>query len=927
MMSSNSYFRAAAVAAAVLAPTASAVFNAASSTNVAMYWGQGAYQIPLTDVCNDPSIDIVNIGFVNGFPKNTSDYPSTNFANACDAEWFTRPDGIKSQLLSKCPSIGPGIKECQAKGKKVLLSIGGGWPTDYYLANDAVAKYFASFLWGAFGPQTQSWVDAGKPRPFGDAAFDGFDLDIESFMAQPPYPEYQYKYYDVFVTRLRALMAQAQDKAARYISAAPQCIIPDVRLSDAIKKSKFDWIFVQFYNTPSCSTRAGYNGLSNPSTSTFTFDKWASWLIQNSFDKSVKLYMGMTAGVDGAPNDEAAYLTPTEASKLISTYKTRNPGIFGGVMLWEATVSAKNMICNDGYATWIKKILNGKFVNEKCPASSSSSSVVSSTSLSSSSSSTPISTTSSSASSTPISSSSSYVYPSSTTVSSTSASSTPASSSSSAVSSSSSSSSSSITSSASSTVYSNSATSSSPVSSSSSTSEAYSSTSTSEAYSSTSTSEAYSSTSTSEVYSSTSTSEVYSSTSTSEVYSSTSTSEVYSSTSASSSSTSEIYPSSTLSSSSTESVVYPSYTSSFSVYSTSHYYYNTSTPCTSSTLSTESASSTGGPYYPSSSSTPCSSSASSTGGPYYPGSSSVSSTGGPYYPSSSSTPCSSSASSTGGPYYPSSSAVSSTGGPYYPSSSSTPCSSSASSTGGLYYPSSTGGSYPPVSTGGPYYPSSSGVPYPPVSTGGPYYPASSSGMDYPHTAITTVITTSYVDICPTGLTTIHTTITTTVYETAKPTAAYPEGWYTTVAVCHVCGPKPTTVTLTKPITVYPTGPAYTPVPSVEQYKPSVTPSPYTEGATTEVQTSTSTEYVYVTLTKVPVPAKSYTPAPYPAVNGTATYTVIPVPYPSGTGAASSSAAYLPSGTYSPVSFQGSASRFGAGVLSVVVVAVAAVVAL
>jgi chitinase len=52
----------AAFAAGLLASTASAAFNAASKTNVVMYWGQGSNQVPLSDVCADPNIDIVAIG-------------------------------------------------------------------------------------------------------------------------------------------------------------------------------------------------------------------------------------------------------------------------------------------------------------------------------------------------------------------------------------------------------------------------------------------------------------------------------------------------------------------------------------------------------------------------------------------------------------------------------------------------------------------------------------------------------------------------------------------------------------------------------------------------------------------------------------------------------------------------------------------------
>lgn len=52
------------------------------SGSVAVYWGQGNAQIPLSEVCQDPSVDIVNLAFVNVFPKEIGDYPGTNFGKA-----------------------------------------------------------------------------------------------------------------------------------------------------------------------------------------------------------------------------------------------------------------------------------------------------------------------------------------------------------------------------------------------------------------------------------------------------------------------------------------------------------------------------------------------------------------------------------------------------------------------------------------------------------------------------------------------------------------------------------------------------------------------------------------------------------------------------------------------------------------------------
>ncbi|KAF2192329.1 carbohydrate-binding module family 18 protein [Zopfia rhizophila CBS 207.26] len=302
-MPSSTFFRAAAIAGGLFVSTASAAFSAGSSSNVAVYWGQGNAQIPLSKLCNDDSVDIINIAFIR-------------------------------------------------------------WPTNYYLETKEIAEYFAEFLWGAFGPQTQEWVDAGKPRPFGDASVDGFDLDIESWMETPPFEGYESKNYGALVSCLKNTLYPT-GPGAYYISGAPQCVIPDARLADAISTSSFDFIFMQFYNTLQCSSRAGYNGLKTAS-STFT----------------AKIYLGFPANSNGAPSDPTSYLNPTEANDLISYYKEKHPDAFGGVMLWEATVSTRNQICSKSYSAWIKDILAGKF-NGACTSSSSSSSIASSTSSSS----------------------------------------------------------------------------------------------------------------------------------------------------------------------------------------------------------------------------------------------------------------------------------------------------------------------------------------------------------------------------------------------------------------------------------------------------------------------------------------------------------------------------------------------------------------
>lgn len=67
------------IAAAGLLASAVSAFDASSSSNVAMYWGQGDSQLSLKDLCNDASIDIVMMAFVNQFPRQRGEFPATNF--------------------------------------------------------------------------------------------------------------------------------------------------------------------------------------------------------------------------------------------------------------------------------------------------------------------------------------------------------------------------------------------------------------------------------------------------------------------------------------------------------------------------------------------------------------------------------------------------------------------------------------------------------------------------------------------------------------------------------------------------------------------------------------------------------------------------------------------------------------------------------
>lgn len=166
--------------------------------------------------------------------KGANGYPGTNFGNACGGSYYKSPDGKETRLLESCAQIGSDIQYCQAQGKKILLSLGGASP-DVYVASESSAKDMADFLWGAFGPSKPDWTG---PRPFGDACVNGFDFDIESQAANITGPvDFGYA---TMVDHFRQLYNAEEE--TYYISAAPQCIVPDSHLSDAISKSIFDFM-------------------------------------------------------------------------------------------------------------------------------------------------------------------------------------------------------------------------------------------------------------------------------------------------------------------------------------------------------------------------------------------------------------------------------------------------------------------------------------------------------------------------------------------------------------------------------------------------------------------------------------------------------------------------------------------------------------
>lgn len=274
----------------------------------------------------------------------------TNFGNACWGDVYENTKGVNTSLLKTCPNIGPDVIACQETyGKKIFLSIGGGQPNNYYIKSAQSGQNFANFLWAAFGPvnATKSTV----PRPWGNATVDGFDFDIESLISPAPQKNYQTSGYAAMINRFKNDLFPTDTSKSYYISGSPLCGLPDSHFSTVMQTAWFDFLWIQFYNNDVCSARVGIQKLNGKTTNDITYTNWTT---STSLNTNVKMFIGLPAAKN-ASTESTYYLTPAEAQKLTQEfYKNTH---FGGIMLWEATYSANNLVCNVDYGTWMKSIL------------------------------------------------------------------------------------------------------------------------------------------------------------------------------------------------------------------------------------------------------------------------------------------------------------------------------------------------------------------------------------------------------------------------------------------------------------------------------------------------------------------------------------------------------------------------------------------
>lgn len=229
------------------------------------------------------------------------------------------------------------IKYCQAKGKTILLSIGGATYDEGGLPSADAAVSAAQVVWDAFGPVK---TGSSTPRPFGDAVIDGFDLDFESPVSNMvPFANALRRLMDGGESRVPTSKRNAAKK--HFLTAALQFVFPDAANQEMLNGAVFfDAIWVQFYNN-----FCGLNSFipDSGAQNAFNFDLWDGWAKSLSRNRNVKVFIGMP-GSPGAAG--SGFVAPNIMQQVLQWSKAFSS--LGGIMVWDASQAYENRGMLDG---------------------------------------------------------------------------------------------------------------------------------------------------------------------------------------------------------------------------------------------------------------------------------------------------------------------------------------------------------------------------------------------------------------------------------------------------------------------------------------------------------------------------------------------------------------------------------------------------
>ncbi|KAJ3350786.1 hypothetical protein HDU83_009415 [Entophlyctis luteolus] len=222
-------------------------------------------QLPLTYYCDTGFYDYINLAFLNIFgSQGGNPYYEFNIGKRNDTSSDniyvyegTGAPAADSTVVAFFEKLGTEVKYCQAKGIKVIASLGGD-KSSAYSFNTGDGALYAKTWYNAF----LEGSDSGTPRPFGTGVvLDGIELDIEKRPNDYDDPA-ESTWTPEIVSLVKTLRRLSPNTT---LAAVPQCVCrlngTDENMGAAIKdlEGVLDYIIVQYYNNPPCSYPYGFN--------------------------------------------------------------------------------------------------------------------------------------------------------------------------------------------------------------------------------------------------------------------------------------------------------------------------------------------------------------------------------------------------------------------------------------------------------------------------------------------------------------------------------------------------------------------------------------------------------------------------------------------------------------------------------------------
>lgn len=300
-------------------------------TKIVVYWGQDLIsdekknreEVTLLKLCQSEPVDIVVITFLNDFNQITQVTTTSVLNNPFQIFDFQQLDNQKENIVES-------VKRCQKDyNVDVFVSLGGA-DGNYGFNSSDEAKIAASQFSKIFNNQ--------------EIRIDGLDLDIEKMDKSGNL------YFTDFVNNVRQFFDENKTNENKLlVSGAPECVLPSEYMDKMLREIEFDYLFIQFYNNE-CNVN---------NKEQFNWNEWELALNgMYSINHETLMFLGIPGSHSAADNGYIGNWK--QLNQVVTNIKSQNNSRFGGISIWEASLSINNYVKNGKG----QKINYLKFVND-----------------------------------------------------------------------------------------------------------------------------------------------------------------------------------------------------------------------------------------------------------------------------------------------------------------------------------------------------------------------------------------------------------------------------------------------------------------------------------------------------------------------------------------------------------------------------------